>query len=323
MKIAFFEVTNKKEQEYFIKSLSDHKLSFFKKPLTEKFLPKKNDFEILSIFVNSKINAKVIRYFPKLKYIFVRATGFDSIDLNTANKKDITVFNVPSYGSRTVAEFTIGLILSLSRKIPHAFSNMRFNAKFNNDELRGFDLNEKTLGVIGTGRIGANVIKIAKEFNMKILANDVFPNLELSKTLNFPYLPLEELLPSSDIVTLHVPLMKETYHLINMKNIFLMKKGGFLVNTSRGGVLETKALVEAIKQNHLAGAALDVFEEESQLKTKQFFKKHPLAKLPQVIITPHMAFFSAEAEQSIWQTTIENILTALTGKFQNIAKPLF
>lgn len=333
MKIGFWEIDNQEKKDYFTKALGDHELSFFEGSLGEDCLPDKIDFDIISVFVCSQVTPKVIDFFPNLKHIAIRATGFDNIDLEAAKSKNISVCNVPAYGSHTVAEFTFGLILSLSRKIYQGVHRLKIGNEFNFEGLRGFDLNGKTLGVVGTGKIGTNVIKIAKGFNMEVLACDPQPNETLAKTLGFTYTPLEELLKNADIVTLHVPLIEETKHLINKNNIFLMKKGALLINTSRGAIIETEGLFQAITRKHLGGAALDVLEEENDLKEeaqllvknkipdkefKRILEDHLLMHLPQVIVTPHMAFYSKEAEFSILGTTANNIKAAILGNPQNL-----
>lgn len=333
MKIAFFEVHEEEKKEYFSQNLAGHELEFFENTLEDNVPPEYQSFEAVSIFVGSKIDQKIIDALPNLKQITIRATGFDNVDIEYAKSKNIAVSNVPAYGSNTVAEFTFGLILSLSRKIPQAVNRIKISEEFSFEGFRGFDLNGKTLGVIGTGKIGANVIKIAKGFNMTILAHDPHPNEELPRSLGFSYVMLEELLKNSDIVTIHVPLMEQTHHLLNKDNIPLMKKGSLLINTSRGPIVDTDALAKALTQEQLGGAALDVLEEEGELKEEaelliqnkippQDFKcileDHILMHLPNVIITPHMAFYTKEAEFSIMETTVGNIKAVLSGTPQNL-----
>lgn len=333
MKIAFFEVTEQEKKDYFSQNLAGHEVEFFEEALDENFIPDHTDFEVISIFVGSKLNKTIIDAFPNLKAITVRATGFDNVDTSYAKSKNILVSNVPAYGSNTVAEFTFGLILSLSRKIPQAAYRLKVSGEFSFEGLRGFDLNGKTLGVIGTGKIGSNVIKIAKGFNMQVLATDPHPNEELARTLGFSYVTLEELLKNSDIVTIHVPLMEQTHYLLNKNNLPLMKKRALLINTSRGAIVDTDALAMALTQEHLGGAALDVLEEEGELKEeaelliqnkippedfKKIIEDHILIHMPNVIITPHMAFYTKEAEFSIMETTVKNIMAALSGTSENL-----
>lgn len=336
MKIAFFGISEEEKKDYFLQNLTECEVTFFKEPLSENTLPEERNFEIVSVFVNCPITASVINSFPNLKFIAARSTGFDNIDIAFAQSKNILVANVPAYGSHTVAEFTFSLILNLTRKTYLGINRLKASCDFSFEGLRGFDLSGKTLGVVGTGKIGSNVITIAKGFNMQVLGFDTFPNEQLAKTLDFTYTSLEELLKKSDIVSLHVPYMKETHHLINKNTISLMKKGSLLINTARGAVVETEALFQALTSGHLLGAALDVLEEEEKLKEeaellskknldlskmKNVLEEHILVHLPSVIITPHMAFYTKEAELAIMETTINNIKSFLAGNPENLVNP--
>lgn len=319
MKIGFFGLTEQEKRNYFLNALPDSEVIFIDKDLDEDNIPNILDFEIISVFVQSKVTKKVINAFSNLKMITVRATGFDNVDVNFAKEKNIVVSNVPSYGSHTVAEFTFGLILSLSRKLPQAISKVKNEVEFDHEGLKGFDLFGKTLGVIGTGKIGSNVVRIGSGYGMKILAFDVYPNNELAQKFNVSYQPLEEVLRNSDIVTIHVPANEKTHHLINKDNIFQMKKGSILINTARGDIVETDALYKAVSENHLAGAGLDVMESEAELSDnfdkeeyeprimKNILEDSFLIKSQNVLVTPHTAFYTKEAEEAIMQTTVENI----------------
>lgn len=332
MKIFFFGV-REDIKNYFLSSLTGHELVFFDQDLNEDSLPEDKSADIISIFVQSKVTSKVIDSFPNLKMIAIRATGFDNVDINYAKGKNIVVSNVPAYGSHTVAEFTFGLILSISRNIPEAISRVKSRVEFNHEGLKGFDLFGKTLGVLGTGKIGANVIKIAKGFGMNIFAYDVYPNEQLAKEFDFQYVPLEKLLTESDIVTVHVPATNQTRHLLNKDNISKMKKGAVLINTARGDVIETEALYQAISQGNLSGAGLDVLEGETQLGenlTKEEFEPalmkniledNFLIKNPNVLVTPHTAFYTTEAEHAIMQTTLDNIHGFLVNSPINVVAP--
>lgn len=335
MKIGLWEITEEDQKSFFQNEFKDHQLVFFEEALTEDSIPAETDFDIISVFVNSSVTDKVISSFPNLKHIATRSTGFDHINTQFAQGKNISVSNIPSYGSHTVAEFTFGLILNLTRNINLAINRVRMAADFSPEGLQGFDLFGKTLGVVGTGKIGSNVIKIAKGFGMNILAFDAYPNEKLAQEIGFTYTSLEELLKTSDIVTLHVPLIPETKYLINRQNIYLMKKGSLLINTARGAVVETDALFEALTKGHLAGAALDVLEEEKELKEeaellanhslahkefKTILENHILINLPHTIITPHLAFNSKEAEFSILQTTAKNIMAAVSNNPENLVR---
>ena len=312
--------------------MAGHELSFFEHALDKDNMPSESSFEAVSVFVGSMIDSEVMKKLPNLKMIATRSTGYDHIDLKTAAKRGVTVTNVPSYGENTVAEFAFALILSLSRKIFESYHRIREEGSFRLDGLMGFDLKGKTLGVVGTGRIGLHVIKMAKGFDMKIIANDAFPNENLAKELGFAYLPLEELLKTSDIISLHVPYSEKTHHLINKTNIGLIKKGAYLINTARGGIVETEALIGALKNGNLAGAGLDVLEEEGAIKDelnflvkgrseehnlKTILGNHVLIDMPNVIVTPHNAFNTSEALQRILDTTLGNLNSFAEGRTVN------
>ena len=271
--------------------------------------------------------------FPALKLIATRSTGFDHIDLAAAKERGVTVVTVPFYGENTVAEFTFALLLALSRRIIDADERVR-SGTFSPAGLRGFDLLGKTIGIIGTGHIGAHVIRMAQGFGMKVIAFDAYPNIDLSHTLNFTYLSLPELLAQSDVITLHVPYNPHTHHLINKENIVSIKKGAYLINTARGAVVETGVLVDALRNGILAGAALDVLEEEDGLKEeamlltmphpnadaiKTVLEDHYLINHPRVIVTPHLAFNTTEAIERILNVTIKNIQDFTAGSPTNIA----
>lgn len=320
LKAAFFEVESW-EKDYLKSKLKGFDLSFFKDKLNPKDLKKIHDINILSIFIYSLIDKKNINLLPFLKYITTRSTGFDQIDLEACKEKGVLVSNVPSYGENTVAEHAFGLILALSRKICFSWERTK-NKNFSLGDLMGFDLKGRVLGVVGIGNIGRQVIRIAKGFGMKVLAFDVKKDKNLAKKLDFKYVPLEYLFRHSDIITLHVPYNKATHHLVNLENLKLFKKRCYLINTSRGGVCDTTALLKGLKKGIFAGLGLDVLEEECFIKeereilTTSFKRKcdleailenHILIDQPNVIITPHNAFNSKEALTRILDTTIENI----------------
>ena len=268
---------------------------------------------------------------PRLKMVATRSTGYDHIDLKAARRRGIAVANVPSYGENTVAEHTFALFLSLSRNVHKAYLKTT-QADFSLEGLQGFDLKGKILGVVGAGHIGLHVIKIAKGFGMKVLAYDVRRQPFLSEVLDFQYASLNELLQASDIVTLHTPYGPQTHHLINRPAIQQMKRGALLINTARGSLVETDALVWGLDQGIVGGAALDVLEgedlikEERQLLSADFskeklvtaLKNHILLHRENVVITPHIAFFSKEALQRIVETTVSNIFNFLSGTPTNL-----
>jgi D-lactate dehydrogenase len=332
-KIAFFEIESW-ELDYLKSQLKDFDLLFFEDRLSLENLNKIKDVNILSPFIYSTIDKKVINFLKSLKYITTRSTGFDHIDLKTCQKKNILVSNVPSYGENTVAEHTFALILALSRKICSSWERTKLG-DFSLDGLRGFDLKGKVLGVVGVGNIGRHIIRIAKGFEMSVLAFDVRKDQKLAQRLGFKYVSLNYLFKNADIITLHVPYNKKTHHLINLKNLKLFKKGCYLINTARGGICDTTALLEGLKQGIFAGLGLDVLEEECFIKEEKelvssVFKKtcdlktvledHILINQPNVIITPHNAFNSREALMRILDTTIENIKSFIRNKPINLVK---
>ena len=332
-KVIFLEVTDWEKE-----ILQKHpdflkKAELFSEKLTLENAHKFKEDEIISTFISSQLSAEALKQLENLKFIATRSTGFDHIDLDYCRRAKILVANVPAYGSRTVAEYTFGLMICLMRKIYDAYHRVRETGSFSLEGLGGKELFNKTLGVIGTGKIGLEVIKIAKGFSMKIIAYDKNPSEILSKELGFEYVSLGELLKNSDIITLHIPYNKETYHLIGKENINLIKKGAYLINTARGGIIETEALYQALKTGQLAGAALDVLEEECELKEerellakgdcapaklKNILLNHIFIDLDNVIVSPHNAFNTEEALHNIVIATIENIESYLKGKPINL-----
>lgn len=319
-KVAFFEVEDW-EKKYLTDQLSSKGLSFFAEPLSSNNVELVKDFEVVSVFIDSKVDESILQQFSGLKMVAARSTGFDHIDVATCKKRGIAVCTVPFYGENTVAEHTFALILDLSRKIYQSIGRTK-KGDFSLDGLRGFDLKNKTLGIVGMGHIGQHVARIAEGFEMNVLAYDIHKDKKLAKKLHVTYVSLEHLLKNSNIITLHAPYNKDNHHLINAGNIKAIKRGAYLINTARGGLVETAALVEALKNGTLAGAGLDVLEEEKFMKeevsllSRLFSRRHDLSivnqdhmlmKLENVIITPHNAFNSAEALERILQTTIENI----------------
>ncbi|MBI2148534.1 hydroxyacid dehydrogenase [Candidatus Woesearchaeota archaeon] len=320
MKIAFFEI-EKWEEDYLKEKLKKHKLFFSKKELSKSNVKEFNDCNAICMFIYSKIDKIILDNLPNLKLICTMSTGFDHIDIEECKKRKITLCNVPFYGENTVAEHTFTLILALSRRLIDSVERVKQN-DFDLKGLRGFDLKDKTIGIIGPGHIGQHVIRIAKGFEMNVIAYAKKIDKNLSKKLGFKYVSFEKLLKDSDIISIHCPLNKETEHMINMKNIKLMKKGAYLINTARGGIIETKALVYALDNKILAGAGLDVLEDEVYIKEEKqllhekfvseydwkiFLENHLLLKEKNVIVTPHNAFNSKEALLRIIDTTLENI----------------
>ena len=335
MKIAFFE-SPAVEKTIIEQSLGDIEVSFCDQKLDKDNINKAKDANIISVFIDSVISKNIIDSLPNLKFIATRSTGFEHIDLPYCAQKGILVSYVPSYGDHTVAEIAFGFILNLSRNILKANNHIRETSDFNlSSSFRGFDLNNKTIGVVGTGRIGKNVIKIAKGFNMNVIACDFHPDLEFAKINNFEYKNFEEVIKEADIISLHVPFTKENNHMINKDVISKMKKGVLLINTARGSLVDTEALIWGINEGIIGGAGLDVLEEERELKIenelfnsnsskdidyKILEEDHVLMSMPNVIITPHIGFYTKEAEAEIIKTTIENIKGFVNGFPQNLVK---
>ncbi len=330
--IHFFEV-ELWEKEIIEKHLSPGSFVLWKEHIKDVDLAELQNCEILSCFVFSEISASLLQQLPKLKMIATRSTGIDHIDLEACRKRNVHVANVPLYGERTVAEHTFALILALSRKIILSVEKTR-SGSFSLDGLRGTDLYGKTLGIIGTGNIGRHVAQIACGFEMKILAYDLLPDPEVMKKWKVNYVELPELLQKSDIITLHVPYQKNTHHLINSTHLPLIKKGSFLINTSRGGVVETEALVRGLSEGVFGALGLDVLESEPKIReerellstlfqgdlqsvTTLLANEYLLHHHPNVIITPHNAFNTKEALERILKTSLENIESFQKGNLLN------
>lgn len=317
MKIAFFSVL-KEYQEFFNNSFPKDEVLCFEEKLTKEKLDQIKDFEVLSVFVDSIVDKNIIDNLSNLKFINTRSTGFDHVDYKYAEGKGIAFSNVPVYGSSTVAEFTFALILNLSRKINEAGKQLKEGGIFEAlKNTQGFDLDGKVVGVIGTGKIGKNVIRIARAFNMKVLAYDLYPDLAFAKENDFEYKDLNEVFSFSDIITLHAPSTKENYHLINKESISKMKKGVYVINTARGELINTEDLILGVKEGIVGGVGLDVLEGERDFKKGD---KIAFFEMPNVIVTPHIAFYSKEAVDRIAKTSIDNIKGFMSGNLQNLVK---
>ena len=321
-KIAFFE-TNPWEEEPIKDWAKKLGADVFDEEV-ENAVSTAKDYEIISCFIYSDCSEKILKQLPRLKMIATRSTGADHIDTEFCRKKNIVVASVPHYGENTVAEHTFALILSLSRRITECVERVR-QGGFSPVGLTGFDLKDKTIGVVGVGSIGQYVIRIAKGFDMKVLGVARTPDPALSEKLGFKYVNLEEAARQSDILTLHLPLTKETFHLINREMVKKMKPGITLINTSRGPIIESETLLWGLEEKIIAGAGLDVLEEEESLDEpgklfdpylskddlSELVAAHLLREKPNVVITPHNAFNTKEAIARIVKTTAENIQSFL------------
>jgi len=279
-------------------------------------------FDAVCIFVNDAANAEVIDALAEagVKLIALRCAGFNNVDLVRAEEKNITILRVPTYSPNAVAEHAVALLMALDRKIHKAYNKVR-EGNFSIDGLLGFDIYGKTVGVIGTGQIGAIFAKILKlGFGANVVAYDVFLNKELID-LGIKYVKLEELYPQCDIISLHVPLLPATHHIINETSIAQMKDGVTIINTSRGALIDTPAVVKALKSGKIGNLGLDVYEEEGNLFYEDLSGKiisddmlSRLLTFPNVIITGHQAFFTKEAVEKIASVTLENVADFFAGK---------
>lgn len=328
--IIFLEV-EPWEEEFLMKRCPTYWQARFHPDEADRIEPKKiEEAEILSVFIYSDLDAELLGRLPALKMIATRSTGYDHIDMAFCRERGIAVSNVPTYGANTVAEHAFALMLSLSRRIYQA-RERTIHGDFSFHGLQGFDLMGKVLGVIGTGQIGRHVIRIANGFQMQVLAYDAMADPSLADLLGFQYVDLNELLSRSDVITLHCPLTPHTRHLIGKSQFQKMKRGVLLINTARGGLVDTEALLWALEERVVSGAGLDVLEEEEavreerELLSKRFdeerlrsvVRSHILLKRDDVIITPHIAFNSREAVERILTTTVDNIAAFLDGTPRN------
>ncbi len=317
MKIAFFD-TKEYDQKSFESYAGDYlEFQFYDTKLCEATAKLAYGADAVCVFVNDDVNAAVIDklYSFGVQLIALRCAGYNNVDLAAASEK-IRVVRVPAYSPHAVAEHTMALLLCSVRRIHKAYNRTKdFNFSLNG--LTGFDLHGKTMGVIGTGKIGKALIEICKGFGMNVLAYDKYP----SEIYGVRYTELDELLCESDIISLHCPLTPETQHIINKNSIDKMKNGAVLINTSRGALIDSEDLLEGIKERKIGAACLDVYEEESDLFFEDFsghiVNDDTLARLitmPNVIVTSHQAFLTEEALSGIAETTVNNILDYFEGR---------
>ena len=314
MKILFYS-TKDFEKGYLETANSDgFKIHFTTEPLSPETVDLAQGYNAISIFANDDASAPVIQSLKKnaVKYIAVRAAGYDNVDIDAANKAEIVVANVPDYSPYSIAEHSVLMMLALNRKI--ILSNQQtLQQNFTLDKLVGFDLHQKKIGIIGTGKIGGIVAKILHGFGCTILAHDVVEDPHLMSNYDVHYVALSSLLALSDIITLHIPLTKQTKYLINKETISQMKKGVMVVNTARGAIINTEDLIDALERGHIGYCGMDVYEKEKGI----FFYDHSnkelndpllskLMSLPNVLITPHQAFATQEALNNIAATTFKS-----------------
>lgn len=292
----------------------NHQLKFLDVHLNPETITLSGSSPAICAFVNDVLNEETLKKFSSQggKIIALRSAGYNHVDLKAAKKYSIKIVRVPAYSPSSVAEHTIGLLLCLNRKIHKAYARVR-EGNFSLEGLTGFDLASRTVGVIGTGNIGFIVARILKSFGSEVLASDPVENPEVLK-LGIPYVPLKELLQRSDVITLHCPLNTNTFHIIDEEEVSLLKSGAILVNTSRGALINTQAVLKSLKSQKLGGLAIDVYEEEEGV----FFEDgsaRPLADdtlarlltFPNVLITGHQAFLTHEALSTIAETTLNSL----------------
>ena len=322
-KIAFFDAKLYDRKYFDLKNeLFNYQIKYFEAKLNNDTAQLTNGFNVVCAFVNDIIDKKVIDILVEkgVKLIALRCAGFNNVNIKSIYEK-IHVVRVPSYSPYAVAEHAVGLMLCLNRHIHRAYYRVR-EGDFSIKGFEGFDMRGKTAGIIGTGKIGLCVIEILKGFGMKVLAYDPFPNVALEKEKGFTYVSLKDLYGSSDVISLHCPLTPENEYMINHKSINIMRDGVMIINTGRGKLIDTKALVEGLKERKIGSAGLDVYEEEGEYFFEDFSSSiiidDVLARLltfPNVLITSHQGFFTKEALINIANTTLENIQEYFSGGY--------
>ena len=316
MKIAFFD-THSYDKKSFVEANKafDYEIDFRDYKLNENTALTAQGYDVVCVFVNDVVNAEVIKTLADcgVKLIALRCAGFNNVDLRAAAAAGIKVVRVPAYSPYAVAEHGVALLMSLTRHIPQAYLRTK-TANFNIEGLTGRDLYGLTAGILGTGKIGRIMADILMGFGMKIIAYDPFPNEQWAKEKNIEYVGLDEIFQRSDVLSLHCPLTEETKHVVNHDRMKMMKHDAVIINTGRGALIDSKALVHALKHGHIGGIGMDVYEEES----KYFFSDwstdimtdDTLARLltfPNVIITGHQAFLTTNALKNLAETTLENV----------------
>ena len=317
MRVAVFSTKRWVEQSFAEANRdSDLEFTFLEPTLTRQTVSLAEGHEAVCIFVNDTADATVVQELSRLgvKYIALRCSGFNNVDLEKAEELGIPVVRVPAYSPHAVAEHAVGLILSLNRRYHRAYNRVR-EQNFSLDGLLGFDVHGKRVGVIGTGRIGQIFAGLMQGFGCEVMAYDLYPNDELKKQ-GVRYVSLDELYERAHIISLHCPLTRDTYHIINPESLSKMSDGVMIVNTSRGALIDTAAVIDGLKDHKIGYLGLDVYEEEGDLffedLSEEVMQDDTFARLqtfPNVLITAHQAFFTKEAVASIAETTTDNLLS--------------
>ena len=322
MKIAFFS-SQPYDKQFFTahNETYGNELQFFEVSLSTQTVGLAKDVDAVCVFVNDKVNADIITQLKEqgIRFIALRCAGFNNVDLEAAKRAAIHVCRVPAYSPEAVAEHAVALILTLNRKTHKAYNRVR-EQNFSLNGLMGFDLHSKTVGVIGTGKIGQAFCRIMLGFGCRVLAFDVIANRDM-EAIGVQYLPLIELFQQADIISLHTPLNDQTHHLVNEQTIKFLKQGAMLINTSRGALIDTTAIIAALKSCHIGSLGIDVYEQEEHL----FFRDlsgniieddtiQRLMSFPNVLVTAHQAFFTKEAMDQIAETTLFHLFSLHDGK---------
>ncbi len=319
-KIAFFS-TQSYDRRFFETDAGYHEFEFFETRLNVKTLNLAAGFDGVCVFVNDKINEEVMKGLSEIGVGFValRCAGFNNVNLKAAEKYNIRVMRVPAYSPEAVAEHAMALIMTLARKTHKAYNRVR-DSNFSLERLIGFNIFKKTIGVIGTGKIGQAFCHIALGFGARVIAYDKYPS-DAMKAKGVEYLEFDDVLAQSDILSLHCPLMPETHHIINKESLAKMKKGAMLINTSRGKLVDTASVIQALKDEHLGFLGIDVYEQEEKLFFRDLsdmvIRDDQIAQLmifPNVLITSHQGFFTKESMEEITRTTLQNIEDYMSGK---------
>ena len=314
MKIAVFSTRSYDREFLSAANVSRHELHFFEPHLSEETASLAAGFGTVCVFVNDHVDAPVIAKLAEsgVRLLALRCAGYNNVDLSAAAKHGMVVVRVPGYSPYAVAEHTVGLMLALNRKLHRAYNRVR-EGNFALDGLLGFDVHGKTAGIVGTGKIGTAVAQILTGFGCRTLAFDPFPN-ETCQSLGVNYVQFDQLLAQSNMITLHCPLTPENKYMIDAEALRKMRDGGMLINTSRGALIDTLAVIDALKSGKLGYLGLDVYEEEEQIffedRSGLILSDDVFARLltfPNVIITGHQAFFTREALGNIAATTMDNI----------------
>jgi D-lactate dehydrogenase len=344
--IVYFVETESAEEAFYSERLAEHDLRF-----VSQLDDVGEDAEVLSVFINTRITSDFLVAHPKLRLIATRSTAVDHLDLPACRERNIAVANVNDYGFTTVAEHTFALILALSRRLREVMITPKGGA-FSYAATRGFDLEGKTLGIVGMGRIGQRVVELARAFHMEVLAYDIEHPAKLEKSLSFRFVELDELLRASHIISLHAPLSGETYHIINRENLAKCREGVLIVNTARGSLVDTQALREALDSGQVGGAGLDVLQDERVMRQpvsriiaadivqhlrsdaaahdardadrlrelQELMLGEALLARSNVVFTPHVAFNSVEGIQRVQDTTVESIAKFAAGRPVNLVR---